>query len=391
MLEKGDRHKGLGAAVLCVIAGGCVLWTDMGPVEPPDAGVDGDDPVDMVAEGDDPVPDVGDVVEDDVVVDVEAEDVPADVEEEDVVISFDPIPRSSGDLRAVIEALSIPTSTDVVRDPGPGRVGRWTSLVRALLTGDYTEAWNQASFLGVDLSVVDDTVSSRPYLVAHQLGRGEVILVLSPTGARGLVVEVPYPVSANGTLVMGVELLREVNGRVLLSAGGGRCTSTWYTGCDGETVACGVLEPHLTSDVAHYEPLVFHLSHGEVMDHDPGWIAVQLQDQADASGAEAILSDGTDIVDTSTPSLSVALRDAMRTHLSTHSSGIVSCNAMESGSFTSGCNTTNIQGRETNGSSAPCTVAATSSSNRFVALELNGPMRAEAVLPGMTSALIDLF
>jgi hypothetical protein len=330
--------------------------------------------------------------------DIDEEDVEEDAEdaldaaEEDVPLTFDPIPVVSGELCAYLDGLGIPSTSGVVRDITPSRRTRWQTLATSLLDGDWAAAWSEASLLNVDLTVVSDTVSGSPYVVASQLNRGEAVLVVAPTWDRTLLVEVPYPLSASGTLCEGATILRSAGGRVLLVAGGGRCTATWYSTCDGTTVSCeGTESSYYTSDVAHYTNLAYQVLHDHLMGSDVAMKAVQLQDMTDASGAGAVVSDGTTIPDTSTPSISVDMRNALQTHFPVTTAPIYSCNDPSDTGYSSSCNVDNIQGRSTNGSSDPCTVAASSSSNRFVVMELSAQLRDPSRFADMAAAVADAF
>ncbi|MBW2264247.1 MAG: hypothetical protein JRG91_19960, partial [Deltaproteobacteria bacterium] len=356
----------LAALVLAAIQAGCALNWNATRVDRLDATVD------VPLEVEDGTDAVVDVVDEDVPLDVPDDTADEDVDDDatdavDVIdddappLTFDPIPVISDDLRTYLEAMSIPTGAGAVREITPSRRTRWQTLVNDILSGDYASAWTGKDLLSVDLVVVDDTVSGRPYIVASQLARGEGIFVFAAVWTNPLVVEVPYPVTASGTLGEGVEILRGAGGRVMLVAGGGRCTNTWYSTCDGTTVACeGSESSYYTSDVAHYMNLAYQVVHEHVMDFDVGFIAVQLQDGTDIAGASAVISDGTTAPDTVTPSISVALRDALRTYFPITISPLYSCNDPGDSGYTSSCNTGNVQGRSTNGSSDPCFTAASS-------------------------------
>ena len=131
--------------------------------------------------------------------------------------------------------------------------------------------------------------------------------------------------------------------------------------------------------------------HEQVIGHAVSLIAVQLQDTVDVTGASAVVSDGTTVPDTVTPSISVELRDALDTYFPITSMPIVSCNDPADAGYTSSCNIENIQGRHLNGSSDPCFTAASASANRSVVIELAGELRNPSRFADMASAVGDIF
>jgi hypothetical protein len=137
--------------------------------------------------------------------------------------------------------------------------------------------------------------------------------------------------------------------------------------------------------------LAYQVLHDHLMGSDVAMKAIQLQDMTDASGAAAVVSDGTTIPDTSTPSISVDMRDALQTAFPVTSSPIYSCNDPADTGYTSSCNAENIQGRSTNGSSDPCSVASSSSSSRFVVMELSAELRDPSRFSDMAAAVASIF
>jgi hypothetical protein len=376
------------AVVVCCVLGApsCALNFGTDPVGAPDAwgdpdavdAVDAADQVDAAGDADD------------------AADVPQeDVVEEDPYNPFEPIPPVSDDLLTFIRAIPIVSDPSMFSTPGATRRSNWVGLLEHLLSGEYDTASSEARTLNLQLRVVNDTVSGRPFFVLWDESRAEGIYVLDPFPVNPLIVEVPYPMSDSGTLDEGVAVLRLAPGWALAVPGATRCTTTSTVDCDGTTLSCSSTpEAFRLSDVAHNTELIFHLVHRFLDDRDPSAITLQLQGQADASGARVIISDGTALHDVS--SISVLLRnglsDALRTDFPAYADSIRSCNTpADAGTFTSDCNTTNVQGRWTNGSMDPCGTAAGDSTDRFLALELDLQMRAPEVFDAVASAIAALF
>ena len=278
---------------------------------------------------------------------------------------------------------------------GATRRSNWVGLLEHLLSAEYEQASSEARTLGLELHVVDDTVSGRPFLVLWDTSRAEGIYVFDPAPVNPLVIEVPYPNSDSGTLAEGVEVLRQTPGWAMLVAGATRCTTTATVTCDGTTLSCSSSpEAFRQSDVAHNVSLIFHLVHRFLDDRDSSAILLQLQGQADASGARVVVSDGTAIHDVSSIAVRLrnALSDALRPGFPTYADSVRSCNTpADVGTFTSDCNATNVQGRWTNGSMDPCSTAATAPTDRFLALELDPDMRAPEVHTVVAEAIATLF
>ena len=341
-----------------------------------------------------PVPDVepetpDDPTEEEPAVDP-VEDPIEDPVEEEPANPYHPLSYASRDLRTDIEAVTITSDPTVFAVPPPLRADRWATLVGYILSGNWSGALTYSLSYSFTVYALHDTVSGRDYIVAYDTGAGEGIYVFDPVTSSALVVEVPYPVSDSGTLAQGIELLRGAAGLALLVAGAERCTSTTTVICDGSTSACGSTGSYRESDAAHNPNLVFHRIHDELLSDVTGSVAIQLQGQSDASGAHCIFSDGTTIDGTSAPVRSIDLRDALRTEIPAWSSAFQSCNDPADTSYTSTCQTTNVQGRLSNGSSSPCGTAATSSSDRFIILEQSTEMRAETRFDELVRAVLTL-
>jgi len=373
--------------VCCVLgAPSCALNFGTDPIGAPDAWGDPDavDALDAADQGEA-------VLDVDVVEDVPGED----AAEDDPFNPFEPIPRVSDDLLSFIRAIPIVSDPSMLGTPGATRRSNWLGLLDHLLSGEYATAASEARTLSLQLQAVDDTVSDRSYLVLWDTSRAEGIYVLDPFPLNPLIVEVPYPMTDSGTLDEGVAVLRQVPGWALVVPGATRCTTTSTVTCDGTTLSCSSTpEAFRFSDVAHSTDLIFHLVHRFLDDRDPSAITLQLQGQADASGARVIVSDGTAVHDVS--SISVQLRnglsDALRPGFPSYADSVRSCNTpADAGTFTSDCSTTNVQGRWTNGSSDPCGTAASAATDRFLVLELDLDMRAPEVFDPVATAIAALF
>ncbi|MBW2264236.1 MAG: hypothetical protein JRG91_19905 [Deltaproteobacteria bacterium] len=403
-----------------LITAGCALKFDTQPVKPPvDGTVEPDlDATDLDHDQDDaeedPIPDLLDddageedmtdaddpVGEDPAEEDAAEEDpVEEDPGEEEPTNPYFPLDYYTRDLCTDVEAIDI--SSLGLTAPDAGRRSRWGTFLGYVLSGDWGTAYgyNRTTML-LQVYVVRDTGTSpaRDYVVVHDDTNGEGIYVFAVAPDNPLVVEVPYSLEHTGTLEQGCALLRgnttDGGGWALLVGGTARCESTVTLPCDGTTVECtgGTPEDFRRSDVAHNPNLIFHVVHRDLMTRDGAAIAAQIQGQSDASGANAIISDGTTFDGTFPVGISVAVRNSLRISISPWASAIHSCNdPADASSYTSDCQITNVQGRETNGSGNLCSLDATSSADRFLVLEQSLAMRGSTYHDELTSAVLGLF
>ena len=404
----------LAAAILgAIAASSCALKFDTKPVEPPpdtstdpdatdteatgdpdgvEEDVKPDEPWDEVDELD--VQDVLDVEEEDPAPEMDAVDIVdldtpvEDPGEEEPGCLYSPLVCVTDDLRTMIEAIDIASAVFVA--PTSSRRTNWGTLLGYVLAANWANTLARAGSMGVEVTAVHDSVTRTDYILIHDPTNGEGTYVINLSPTRDYVFEVPYPVDDAGTLAQGIEALRGTTGGesgwALLIGGTDRCESTISIPCDGTTVACtGSTASFRLSDVAHNPNLVFHTVHVQLLNTTPAPaggtpIAIQFQDQSDASGAYAYASDGTTTDGTGVPlGISILLRNALRTEFPAWSSSILSCNDPIDRALTlfdSDCQTTNVQGRWTNNpSGSPCSVPATTSSDRFVVLEEGVEMR----------------
>jgi len=418
--QEAESCKILILLVFFLLAPGCALKFDTPAVKPPEDAsaepdADADAPVEVIdVVEEDPVLDLveDEVVEEDVedAVDVAEEDgVEQDPVEEDPVEEdpgaeepgnpYTPLDYYARDLCTDIASIDI--STLGLTAPGSTRRSQWLSFLGYLLAGDWAMAYSyNRSVLSLQVYVVRDTGASpaRDYVVVHDDTNGEGIYVLAVAPDNPLIVEVPYSLEHTNTLAQGCTVLRgnttEGNGWALLVGGTARCVSTVTLPCDGTTVECtgGTPEDFRRSDVAHNPLLIFHVVHDELMTSDSTAIALQLQGQPDSTGANAIISDGTTIDGTFPVGISVFVRNFLQTRIPGLASTIRSCNDPgDVGHYTSDCQITNSQGRETNGSTDLCSADATASADRFLVLEQSTTMRGSTYHDELTDAVLGLF
>jgi hypothetical protein len=413
--KKSNSSPKIVAPLLTLLLAGCALEFGDDPVRPdalddPPADVDtatdpdvpADVPVDTTDTVSDPMDTTGDPdvdgiepdtpgdpfdAEDVTVEDLLEEDPIEDEQDEDVVVNpYAPLDLVHDDLEAFLTTYfvsGICTGPAEMTVPDAGRRGDWETLLGDIMDDDpdWGVVWFRASD-GPDPGQLDI-----PTFVVRDPVYGDFVVVTDPDDCAGiyvfdldasedLVVQAPYPVQDPETTSLAFRIFLDAGARTLMIAGASRCMDTDTIICSGQTAACaGTLEEARVSDAGFNPQLVFQTVHAFVLDAEPASSSLQVQDQSDASGADIIVSDGTDLDGTgSPPGLSVRMRNALqaRTDLGPYSSSIVSCNDPgDESEYDSPCATANVQGRLSNGSANPCGQPADASAERFVVLELS--------------------
>lgn len=198
-------------------------------------------------------------------------------------------------------------------------------------------------------------------------GTGRPRFALRTQDARAAIISVPHGLSEAYILEQGVELFQNQGLRALIVSGVHRCESDTASPCSGDTDACGFLEAPRLSDMAHIDNTVFQWIHELLADRFPMDTFFSLSSEIN-SGIH--VSNGT--ANNTEPSSPIAqLIEALQTDEILVGAGIHTCNQF-SGSLSSDsdlCAINNIQGRMLNFSESPCTIDATTSSQRFIHLE----------------------
>jgi hypothetical protein len=190
--------------------------------------------------------------------------------------------------------------------------------------------------------------------------KGWGAVLLNPAPQRELAIEVPHPVFDTHTHTQGVDLFRDTGARFLLIAGTHRCANAAPSGCAGVSNVCGDGVYH-ESDVGHFTGAPFHVAHEVITLAHPALHALSIHGNDDlAECGDWFLSAGSN-------SVVPPILEQIQQNFPLGSPLVVylpddphSCPHY---------GTTNVQGRFTNGSPAPCTQSAPTANGRFLHAE----------------------
>ena len=286
----------------------------------------------------------------------------------------------TGDLAARIREIA-------ARMPGSGSEGfvkpsaeelsRFRQLVEKAASGDVAGATAHADEALLPYRVVrftDTGAGSRELLLLEErtpLTKGWGTFVFDPAPLRDLVVEAPHARYDLDTENQAFTLFRRLRARAFVLTGTHRCANAERTPCDGTTDVCGT-SYYRVSDPAHFAAGPFEAAHEALTSLWPASVALSVHGHSDSACEDVFLSSG---VGADPGPLVPALRERLLAEagLTVGAAGI----AGSSCSLTGG---TNVQGRFSNGSSSPCTAAATAASGRFVHAEQSRAVRTDPAL-----------
>ena len=277
-------------------------------------------------------------------------------------------PCDGGVLSAFDEVLIAPPAADSegYAVPGEDTLSAIEISIETLVAGNADLAVTEVLVIGYELCKGVDEEAGTALWRPIQPGSGRPLLAFRAMEARPLVVEVPHPWSAQHSLEQGVEMFDELGARALLVGGTHRCANSETSGCDGATEACGVTgEEHRISDMAHAPDSIFQVAHEQLSDlFETDWL-VSLQGMEEEGIS---LSNGTSGTTSDPQSAEALLGPALMAAFP--GEDITSCNSWPGAVVESvRCGSTNVQGRYTNGSAAPCEVPVLKASGRFLHLQ----------------------
>ena len=290
---------------------------------------------------------------------------------------------AEGDLRLRISSLeqSMPgPGSEGFMLPTPGALETWNGLLQRILDGDILAARSiiEQQFPSYALIRFFDTETQQPYWLLQEtpnVERGWGAVVVNPTPRRNLAIEVPHPKFDLDTHTEGADLFRETGARMLVLAGTHRCANSAASSCDGETGVCGDYGSYRVSDMAHFVEAPFQEAHRALTQRYPEVAVLNLHGNGSSSCETVFLSDG---VENTSPPLIQNLHSALNGRGVNVGTPQTSACPLEG--------TTNVQGRYTNGSSAPCTAPASATAGTFVHIEQRLGFRED---PAAYGALIE--
>lgn len=286
----------------------------------------------------------------------------------------------SGDLAARVREIAsrMPGSgSEGFAKPSAAELAGFRQLVLKAASGDAAGAAAHAEAAGLPYRVVrftDTGAASREVLLLEErtpLTKGWGTLVFDPAPLRDLVVEAPHARYDLDTENQAFTLFRRLRARAYVLTGTHRCANAERTPCDGTTDACGTTY-YRVSDPAHFTAGPFEAAHEALASLWPASVSFSVHGHSDSACEDVFLSSG---VGADPGPLVPALRERLLAE-----GGFTVGAAGVGGSSCTLTGGTNVQGRFTNGSAAPCTQAATSAGGRFLHAEQSRAMRTDAAL-----------
>lgn len=266
-----------------------------------------------------------------------------------------------------------PEDSEAYVVPDSARRSHTETALQAFGDEDYQGALDSAGDAAYELCHAESDVGPLVFWYPVNAGEGHARWVLrAHADARPLVVEATHGFFETDTLTQSVGIFRNLNARALLVNAGHRCANATASGCDGTTSVCGSSEPFRESDMAHTVESFFQVAHRGMTGQYPNARVLNLHGMS----REGIsLSNGT-TDDTEESSLEARFHEALATQFPDRS--VTTCNAYGSTGATNHlCGTTNVQGRQRNGSTDACTQPADTASGYFLHLEQNASIRTD--------------
>jgi len=262
-------------------------------------------------------------------------------------------------------------SANKYRVPSDDDLDLWDEVIDAILDENITAAVDQAVYLNYQIVEYTD-IYSTPNQVYYILKEYSVqsnywgTYVFSKTPKReNLVLAAPHVLHDQKTGYQAAFAYRRNVGKALFLSGAHRCDTDEPSPCDGTTRSCSPnSQTYRISDVPHNVNSVFQITTENLYDALPNSVFVQLHGFGkEPSDPYVILSNGTN--KTPAKDYVAELRDALYEEDNTLTFKIphIDINWTRYAAFD------NTQGRYINGSAAPCGVAATGTTGRFVHLE----------------------
>jgi len=282
------------------------------------------------------------------------------------------VTQESGDLFVKISNIisAMPGHTgDDYADPGPSDLATWSTTLDFLLNGDYDLADASAATIDYDITQFLDTSEepNKTYYVLEATGANYWgTYVYYPDYCRPLVIQSPHPKKDLYTGNEGIHIFIETQALFFCLSGTSRCNSSLPSSCTGTTSICSVdYQNFRISDLSHTTTSIFQ-STTEILFNDfSNTYFVQLHGFAKyASDPYVILSNGTQI--TPDPDYLVPLSN----HLYNEDNVLTFKIAHVDLDWTRLRGFYNTQGRLINSSADVCNSDATTTSGRYLNIEL---------------------
>ncbi len=196
--------------------------------------------------------------------------------------------------------------------------------------------------------------------------KGWGMFVINPDFKRQIAIELPHVVYDINTHIEGADIFRRTASRFLVMAGTHRCANSELSPCDGSFTGCGG-QRYPVSDMAHFTASPFQVTHETIFENLEQVYAFSIHGHSRGDCEDIFLSNGRSEGSSSLLfNIKAGLLAAGGVSVGIAGDGISLCPLVGS---------TNVQGRFSNGSSQPCTQAASSANGWFIHVEQSRRVR----------------
>lgn len=276
-----------------------------------------------------------------------------------------------GLLNAEVEKIS-GISGNSYQQPDQTSMTTWTQIMDKIAKQELTDVEDLASSLDYEWLEVSDNSSgeTKTYYMLVKTSEGEnywgtYCFNFSSGCAQKVIVQSPHPIADSNTGKQGVFAFVNSGVYAFFLSGTHRCNNNTQSSCSGTTSVCaGASEPYKISDMAHETNSPFQRATEIIAEQVANTVFIQLHGFSKRdTDPYVIMSNGTK--ETSTVDYVVPLKNSLSDIDGTLTFQIGHVNT----DWTRLLGTTNTQGRFINGSSNPCTEAATQASGGFIHFE----------------------
>ncbi len=250
--------------------------------------------------------------------------------------------------------------------PTNQELNNWQDLFELLLNIKIEKADSliQENFSFYQLSRFTDTgFNGNIYFLLKEknpVTKGWGTFIVNPNNTRPICFEIPHPAYDLNTHIEGTELFRRTNARFLIMAGTHRCANSEVSPCDGSFSGCNGSR-YAISDMAHTVLSPFQIAHETFYELFPNDYSFSIHGNSRSSCEDIFLSNGRS---NNSKTLLFDIKNSLLAQgglsVAVAGDGTSSCSLVGS---------TNVQGRFTNGSTAPCTMAASTANGNFIHVE----------------------
>lgn len=272
------------------------------------------------------------------------------------------LPAHIRDMRATIPG----NGSEGYVPPDQNELAVWQETIAALIDGETARADSliaQSMPFYALTAFADTSEAGQQYFILQEkppIQRGWGTVCINLNYQRQICIEIPHPLYDLNTDVEGTDIFRRTGARFLLMAGTHRCANGDDSPCDGNFSGCG-RRRYPASDMAHVVDSPFQTTHEMLRTRFPRMYFFSIHGHSRQDCEDVFLSNGHSA--RASPLLG-------RIQASLLAESGITAGAVGDGlsrcPLTAG---TNVQGRASNGSPAPCTQAPFAVSGFFIHVE----------------------